>query len=226
MSSAFFQKQSAALGSALRVLLEATPDLHPSAAGMRLSQLSLDLIGPSSTEPEVSSLLQTGIQELKNLVTAYHEAGHLLAYRALIPPGRIHLDDVRFIPQQDGGRADTGVTYTWTSEPRWPDPAVPDEVVRELACVLAGKYAEPGFGAAIRLDGTDLDDQSLAHDLLDLLPPAQRIHASEKAYALLAGLSIQRHAPALAARLYQRWTAGDQVIPVAELEPLLVAGRL
>lgn len=155
------------------------------------------------------------------MMTAHHEAGHVLAYRLLTPRHRIHLDDVRFTGRVTDADVEAGVTYTWITEPCWPDPSNPDEVVRELACVLAGKQAEPPLTGHVHLTGSDRNDQMAAVELLDMLPEQERHQATERALALLVHMDVFAQVPKVASYLYGRWASGATVVPFAELEALL-----
>ncbi len=214
------QQQCQAISTALRQLLDGTASLRHSRAGQKLVTLCRRMLDPSASVAHLHDLLQEGIRELKDVMTAHHEAGHVLAYLRLTPRHRIRLNEVRFTGRVEDADVEAGVTYTWIDEPCWPDPGNPDEVIRELACVLAGKYAEPALSAGVRIDGSEREDQLAAAGLLRMLPERERASGERRARALLdAGLlsSVSR----VASYLYQRWTDGDMVIPFRDLEGFL-----
>ncbi|WP_027483311.1 hypothetical protein [Deinococcus pimensis] len=157
---------------------------------------------------------------LRRVVTAYHEAGHAVAYLRLAPRDRIRLDDVRFTTDEEGILAPS-TTYTFLSEPPWPDPHDARELVVEIACLLAGKAAEPTLTHGLRVDGTDLDDLAEVDDLLLALAPERRHEALSQARALLLTLDLDRSAAPVAALLYDRWEAGEPVTTAERIEALL-----
>jgi len=216
------EHQASALKQALQQLVDRTPvgvsaDLH-------LQWLIGELSLTSSLSPtEGHRLLQTAVQALKDLVTAYHEAGHVLAYYTLTPPDRVRLDSVCFRESASAG-VEAGLTYTRIAAPWWPDPARRGEVVRELACILAGKYAEPALAGGVQLSGSDQDDQEKAAELLQLIPEGQHTRARQRAQLLLESLDLQL-LPRLAAHLHERWVRGETSIPVPELAPLLTSAE-
>jgi len=220
VGSISLEHQASALKKALQGLVDRTP--VDDSVAFHLRSLGSDLDRVASLSPtEGQALLQSAVQALKDLVTAYHEAGHVLAYSALTPRERIRLDSVCFRTSAETG-VEAGLTYTRIAAPWWPDPARLGEVVRELACVLAGRFAEPVLAGGVQLSGSDQDDQEEAGELLELIPEVQRGRAHQRAQALLESLD-RPLLPRLAAHLYERWTQGDSVIPVSELEPLLTS---
>lgn len=214
--------QALALRSALQHLIAQTPLGTGSVAGQQLEDLIHELASPLPSPAEERSRLEMAVLTLKDLVTAYHEAGHLLAYQELTPRDRVRLDSVCFHGSAVAG-VEAGMTYTRIAEPWWPDPRRSSEVVRELACVLAGKAAEPTLTGGVQLEGSDHDDQEEAAGLLALLPQKDRGRAEEHARVLVGQLGLHARAPSLAAQLYERWSSGETVISISELVPFLTA---
>jgi len=215
------QQQCQAVSTALCQLLDGTASLRHSRAGQKLVTLCRKLLDPSASVTHLHNLLQEGIRELKDVMTAHHEAGHVLAYLRLTPRHRIRLDEVRFTGRVEDADVEAGVTYTWLDEPCWPDPGNPDKVIRELACVLAGKYAEPVLSAGVRIDGSEHEDQLAVAELLRMLPKRERASGERQARALLDADGLLSSASRVASYLYQRWTDGDMVIPFRDLEGFL-----
>jgi len=213
-------RQASALKEAIQGLMDRTPVDASSMAGLQLHSLVGDLTRTISLSPaHADRVLLSAVQALKDLVTAYHEAGHVLAYHALTPRDRVRLDAVCFQASVDSG-VEAGLTYTRTAAPWWPDPAQPGEVVRELACILAGRFAEPVLGGSVQLSGSDQDDRQEAARLLEWMTEGQQARAFRRAQELLENLDLHP-LPHLAAHLYERWGRGETVIPFAELEPFL-----
>lgn len=213
--------QCRAIGSALESVLRTNAVLRQSSAGRDLKRLSTRLSDPRLSNLQLNKLFPQAVQELKDVMTAHHEAGHVLAYRLLTPRHRIRLDDVQFTGRVTDADVEAGVTYTWIAEPCWPDPDQSDEVVRELACVLAGKRAEPPLIGHVHLTGSDRADQMAIMELLDMLPEQERREATERALALLEQMDVFAQVPTVASYLYGRWASGDTVVLFAELEALL-----
>lgn len=203
-----FQWYSRTVADALITALDLNSTLRRSTAGEHLHTLASDLGQSTLTIHDARILLAQGIQEFKDLMTAYHEAGHVLAFLALTPRDRIRLDHVLFTGRQSEANVEAGVMYTWIAEPCWPDPTRPDEVLRELACILAGKHAEPHFSEHLHTKGSDLDDRAAVQELLEMLPEQARQDAEHEALALLERAGMQARVPELASFLYEQWTQG------------------
>ena len=217
-----FERQALSLKAALQGLLNQTSFGNGSVALIRLKELIRELDASLPFPADQHSLLETAVLTLEDLITAYHEAGHVLAYHALTPRDRVRLDSVCFHGSGVAG-VEAGMTYMRIAESWWPDPLRNSEVMRELACVLAGKAVEPVLGGGVQLNGSDQDDQKEAAGLLELLPEKDRSRTEQHARALLSQLNLHVHVPSLAAQLYERWFRGDTVIPISDLGPFLTA---
>lgn len=215
-----YEQQALALRMALQGLLNQTFPGNGSAAVTNLEALIRVLETPLPSPADQRSLLETAVRTVKDLITAYHEAGHVLAYHALTPRDRVRLDSVCF-HGSEVTCVEAGMTYTRISEPWWPDPLRNSEVARELACVLAGKGAEPALGGGVQLNGSDQDDQEQAAELLESLPEKDRSRTEKLARTLTGQLNLRARVPSLAAYLYERWFQGDTVIPIADLGAFL-----
>ena len=217
-----YEHRAPALRAALQRLLDQTPFENGGATVPHLETLILELAAPLPFPGNQHSRLKAAVRTLKDVVTAYHEAGHVLAYHALTPRSRVRLDSVCFHASPARG-TEAGMTYTRIAEPWWPDPTHRGEVARELACVLAGKRAEPDLGGGVRLDGSDHDDQAEAAGLLDLLPEIDRNWARNQARDLLDRLELHEGTPRLAAHLYERWHLEETVVAISDLGAFLIS---
>ena len=220
-SISLLRAQATALASTLRLLVSDHPPLEHSPAGQHLLALSQALADPLLPPEALLQTVQQGVQELKDLVTAYHEAGHLLAFFSLTPRHRLRLDHVYFSGRIPGSTAQAGVASTWISEPRWPDPTQVDEIIREIACLLAGKQAEPQLTGSVQVEGSDLDDRLAVAELLRLLPEPEQPDAEDRALSLLNGVLDPALVSTLASQLYGRWIQGETVIPFRAIEAFL-----
>ena len=204
-------------------MLAANHQLEHSASGRSLMELSSRLRDPAVNDAELAALFKQGIRELKDTMTAHHEAGHVLAYLYLTPRQRLQLDDIMFTGRTTDGDVQARVAYTWISEPCWPDPAQRDEVIRELACVMAGKFAEPELSGGVQLEGSDRDDQVMATELLGFLPEVERHDAIQDARRFLEYTILPSQLHSLASYFYGRWIDGETVVTFDEVQAFLAA---